>query len=58
MFGHSESKYFNKVEFYDLNNVLLLRAGCEEGNVTNEFTLDDNERLIGVKSKRVGNANA
>jgi hypothetical protein len=52
MVGWSSDKRLYRLEFYDKNNVLLLKAGGYGGNTSKELILGDNERLIGMKSKR------
>ena len=47
--GCARYKILKKVEFYDNNDVLLLKAGADGGNTTKEFILEDDERIIGVK---------
>ncbi len=41
-----------RIEFYDKNGVSLLKAGDKaKFDIYYEFTLEDNERIIGVKSE-------
>ena len=40
-----------RVEFFDSNGKLILKAGYDGGNYRKEFELEDDERLIGMKSK-------
>lgn len=42
---------FGGVIFYGDNNQKLLEAGHVETNEFREFRLEENERLVGVKSK-------
>ena len=45
--------YFEGIQFYDRENLLILQAGEFEGK-SKEIILEENERLIGVKARRFG----
>ena len=49
--GHTNDKRLYRVEFYDKQNQLILKAGNDYGNTWKEFVLEDDERLLGMKSK-------
>ncbi len=51
MSGNSYNQLLYKVEFYNKNNDLLLKVGFDGGDTSKEFILEDDERIIGVKSK-------
>ena len=50
MWGNQTS-WFHGVRFYDENNTEILEAGCCSSSASKTFTLEKNERLVGIKAK-------
>ena len=49
MFGDNDTETTG-IQFFDINLTKLLEVGRISGNQKREFSLEDGERLVGVKS--------
>ena len=51
MFTKAGNKLLWRIEFYDKTNQMILKAGFDGGDISKEFVLEDDERIIGLKPK-------